>query len=218
MLLTRLSALLALAGAATAHFTLDYPPSRAFNEDDEVNAPCGGAAASTTRTPFPLGDGFIRLTSTHEPFNILVLISFVDNPTDIKNFTFTPSGEAQAPVRDFFQVTMDDVCIGVDIGAIGYANATDGARATIAIQYQGGDSNLYQCADVILASNATIPSNITCNNEYTVTTAGASPTGSPSGSSSPSASATSSRNGAEQMTVGLGFGGVLLALLGAALF
>jgi hypothetical protein len=72
------------------------------------------------------------------------MISFVDAPTDIKNFTFTPSGAAQAPLRDFFQVNSEDICIEVNIASVGYPNATEGTRATIAVEYSGGDGNLFQ--------------------------------------------------------------------------
>jgi hypothetical protein len=72
------------------------------------------------------------------------LISFAANPTDIKNFTTASDGSTQAPVRDWFRVDGADLCIGVDIQSLGYPNGTDGTNATIAVQYSGGDGDLFQ--------------------------------------------------------------------------
>ncbi|CAG8778545.1 17223_t:CDS:2, partial [Acaulospora colombiana] len=158
----------------TAHFKLTYPPTRGFDERIWLTSqlrPCGGDAhpggfnTVGTRTPFALGDGFIKLESEHEEANgelslmrhfrygplltetsfyplgppVLVLISFAPNPSNIKNFTTASDGSTQAPVRDWFRVDGSDLCIGVDIQSLGYANGTDGTNATIAVQYSGGD-------------------------------------------------------------------------------
>ena len=32
----------------------------------------------------------------------------------------------------------------MDISAVGYTNATEGAKVTLAVQYSGGDGNLFQ--------------------------------------------------------------------------
>lgn len=51
-----LATMLLCSSVAMAHYTLDYPPSRGFSDDDEPIAPCGGAAynAAGNRTQFPL--------------------------------------------------------------------------------------------------------------------------------------------------------------------
>lgn len=138
------------------------------------------------------------------------MISFASDPTDIKNFTQTSSGQDQPPIRDWFQIDGEDICIGVDITSVGYSSAHNGTNATIAVLYQGGDGSLYQCADVVLSSSATVPSNVTCSNEYSTTSIGTA-----TGTSTASASATTSHNGAERLGVGIG---TLVTLFGFALY
>lgn len=79
--------LLALATAATtsAHFVLNWPPTAGFLDDDEVNAPCGGATvtvnssspevqvgrfAAQIQSSHPTGNWQFRATlDTQEPYN-----------------------------------------------------------------------------------------------------------------------------------------------------
>jgi hypothetical protein len=78
------------------------------------------------------------------------LITFDQNPTDIKNFTTTANGTQQAPLRNFFQVNGGDICIGVNVGSIGYPEAKNGTNATISVQYSGGDGDLWQVSSSLL--------------------------------------------------------------------
>lgn len=55
--------LLTLAGVASAHFNLNYPKARGFNEDTLGNFPCGGQDTVGARTPWPISNGSISLES-----------------------------------------------------------------------------------------------------------------------------------------------------------
>jgi hypothetical protein len=100
------------------------------------------------------------------------MIAFDPAPSDIRNFTQTSSGQAQPPIRNWFQIDGSAICIGVDISSIGYPSATNGTKATLAVQYNGGDGALFQCSDIILSTSATIPSNDTCTGEFSTTSVG----------------------------------------------
>ncbi|KAG8839518.1 hypothetical protein FRB91_011457 [Serendipita sp. 411] len=200
MIFSRILALAAFSGLCAAHFELTYPPTRGFEHDIEAQAPCGGFNNVTTRTPFPLGDAHITISSGH-PANFLVLISFANNPTDIANWT------AQTPLKDWVRTAEKDVCFEVDIASGGYTAATEGVNATILVQYVGGDTPLFQCSDVVLTSNATIPSNVTCANPVQAT-------GTSTGTGTTSPSATSTPNSARTLTYSVGT--ALLSVVGLA--
>jgi len=53
-IVTSLAAALLCSSAVMAHFTLDYPVSRGFNDDAEPTGPCGGFDAVANRSQFPL--------------------------------------------------------------------------------------------------------------------------------------------------------------------
>ncbi len=60
------AAALLLAGAASAHFTLDFPPTAGFDEDKEPTAPCGGfPPINGTLTDFHVGGDNIALDLLH---------------------------------------------------------------------------------------------------------------------------------------------------------
>ena len=69
------SVLLALVSAVVpvfAHYTLDYPPTTGFDEDQEPNAPCGGFDPDSTNvTSWPLSGGEIAIDSHHPQMTLL---------------------------------------------------------------------------------------------------------------------------------------------------
>lgn len=72
-----LTALAALATLTSAHFNLNYPAARGFNEDNLGNFPCGSQdTVSSNRTLWPLSGGSISLTMGHIEANVEVLIGF----------------------------------------------------------------------------------------------------------------------------------------------
>jgi hypothetical protein len=55
-----------------AHFTLDYPPTTGFDEDQEPNPPCGGFPPSLSNlTEWPLVGGEIAL-DLHHPYALFL--------------------------------------------------------------------------------------------------------------------------------------------------
>ncbi|KAF9129362.1 hypothetical protein BGX30_013976 [Mortierella sp. GBA39] len=144
-----LATMLLCSSAAMAHYTLDYPPSRGFSDDDEPIAPCGGAAynAAGNRTQFPLTKGFVQITSYHPTASVQVNIAYGNNPT-AADFTTASS----TPV-DSVQVTHPfQSCLPLDLSS--FAGAANNVNATIQLVYNGGDSPLYQCTDVVLVTAA----------------------------------------------------------------
>jgi hypothetical protein len=58
-----LSALAAFASIASAHFNLNYPAARGFDEDKLVQFPCGSFdTPASNRTVWPISGGSIALT------------------------------------------------------------------------------------------------------------------------------------------------------------
>jgi hypothetical protein len=73
------------------------------------------------------------------------------------------------------QVAQGVSCWNIDFSALPY-NLTNGSQITLQIQYDGGDSPLYQCTDLVLLSDYTVPSNYSCSKdaaaEFTKTRSG----------------------------------------------
>ncbi|KAG8969787.1 hypothetical protein FRC03_000613 [Tulasnella sp. 419] len=135
--------LLCLA-SVNAHFELYYPPTRGFNEDIE-NRFCGGFNTPNTRTPFPLTGGIVSLVSAHDTANFVTLVSFDANPENFGDFNTTSSGQHIPYLKPFLKINgAGDVCYPVDFQTLGLPDIPDGTNATIQIQYDGGDGNLYQ--------------------------------------------------------------------------
>ncbi|CAE6454097.1 unnamed protein product [Rhizoctonia solani] len=198
MMMTRFFAMAALAASAAAHFTLDWPRTRGFDEDIE-NQFCGGFSSAGARSPFPLGASGVLIDSHHDTANVIVLISFDANPQNITQFSNSSNG---AQLTNFIKLEKQgEACLPVNIRSLGLSNVSNGTNATIQIQYDGGDGNLYQCADVTLLSDFTAPSNVTC-------ASGATGTVSSTGAAATSTSPSGSGNGAltTQASAGLALG------------
>ncbi|QRW18974.1 hypothetical protein RhiXN_00380 [Rhizoctonia solani] len=182
----------------------EWPRTRGFDEDIE-NQFCGGFPNAGPRSSFPLGASGVVIDSTHDTANVIVLVSFDANPQNITQFSNSSNG---AQLTSFVKLEKQgEACIPVNIQSLGLSNVSNGTNATIQIQYDGGDGNLYQCADVTLLSDFTAPSNVSCASSAsgTTTSGGAAAT-----STSPSGS-----NGAltTQASAGLALGvAVLLAM------
>jgi len=193
----RLSTLALLSGAISvvnAHFQLAYPPPRGpFVDDDEVNFCDNYVHAVTNRSEFPLKGGFVTLNSEHVSWSLAIELSTVQDPTSFNNFTNSSGGQQLA--RNSASASGEGgFCIPLDLSNTGISGVADGANVTIQLIYNGGDGSLFQCADLTLASNFTVPSNITCANSSTTST-----------SSSPSSTG---KNGANEIAT-TGFTGAL---------
>ncbi|KAK0647540.1 hypothetical protein DIS24_g7638 [Lasiodiplodia hormozganensis] len=153
----------AFSALATAHFTLQWPTARGFDDDKEPNFPCGGFdSVSSNRTSFPLSGAPIQLKMGHTESNVQVLLAVGNDLGSAFNIELRPTFRERGP--DLF-------CIGgLDIPAS--ANLTAGMNATIQV-VTNGDPNggLYQCADVTLTNQtlSTDEYNSHCTNSSGVT-------------------------------------------------
>jgi len=175
MRLLTISCVVSFISAVNAHFQLQYPPPRgAFVEDNEPSF-CDGYLQVSNRTLFPLSGGIINLNSEHPMWSAGVLLTTVQNPTSFDNFS--SNGNQQLAVPFFQQQGEGKFCFPINIGSSGISGVQDGANVTIQILFNGGDGNLYQCADLTLSSKATIPSNGTsgCTNVTSASATSTSP-------------------------------------------
>ncbi|KAF6766267.1 hypothetical protein DFP72DRAFT_12447 [Ephemerocybe angulata] len=177
MLFSVLAALALCATSVNAHFLLLSPvPRGEFVEDNEVNF-CGGYNdAVSNRSTFPLSGGSFSINTPHIGFTVGVLLSTEKDPNSWESFSMNGT---QTFVRDYAkEEDAGTFCIPLDIAAAKIPGAVDGANVTIQVVFQGGDGNLYQCADLTLSSNLTAVSNASCTN---TTTSSSSSTGGNSG-------------------------------------
>jgi hypothetical protein len=160
--------------AVNAHFQLAFPPPRGlFDDDNEVNFCDNYVDAVSNRSEFPLKGGFVTLNSEHPKWSLGVLLSTVQDPTSFNNFTNSSGGQQLA--RNFSSFSgAGGFCIPLDLSNTGISGVSDGANVTIQLVYDGGDGNLYQCADLTLAQNFTIPSNVSCSNSSSTSKSSAS--------------------------------------------
>ncbi|KAF8649814.1 hypothetical protein AX16_005579 [Volvariella volvacea WC 439] len=151
-----LACLLAIPCLVQAHFQLQFPPPRGpFVENQEPTFCDGYSTATDNRTRFPLDGGFFTFNSEHPSWTLGVLLSNSSNPTSFGDFV---------QVVPFFKDDGEGTfCIPLNFNANG-TNAVDGQNVTVQIVFDGGDGLLYQCADLTLSNNATIPSSGTCSN------------------------------------------------------
>ncbi|WWC66454.1 uncharacterized protein I206_100356 [Kwoniella pini CBS 10737] len=217
-----------VTSSALAHFTLDYPTSRGFDDDNEPQY-CGGFPnVASTRQPFPLGQGPIHIDSHHNLATVVAFISTSSNPTSFDDFNTTSNGTSIPLASSIFQVKEGDSCFNVNLGNLG-VGLINGSQVTLQVQYDGGDGNLYQCTDLILIEGYSVPSNETCTNDASLSSTtsssisgASSTTASSTSTSSPSASASSSSGStsgsmARREVVGMGLIGVLSGITGMVL-
>lgn len=197
---TTLFALGAFASLTTAHFNLDFPPARGFDEDKLVQFPCGSFdTPSTTRTPWPLSGGQIALEMGHVQSNVEVFIAIGNDVGSA--FNTVVRGPLQETGLGAFCMTGFTLPEGLNI--------TEGTNATIQVITNGDpDGGLYNCADIVFEADAVLATSDVCKNGTGVASSAASISGFPNGTSStdttaPSASpttaapaATSSKPGA----------------------
>ncbi|EIW64881.1 uncharacterized protein TRAVEDRAFT_159607 [Trametes versicolor FP-101664 SS1] len=207
-----------LLAAVSAHFQLQYPPPRGdFVEDKEPTFCDGYSTAVSNRTVFPTTGGKISINSEHPQWTLGGIIATVQNPDSFDNFTVNGAFQYVVP---FFKTSGEGgFCFPLDLAAQNISGAQNGANVTIQLIFDGGDGQLYQCADLTLSDSATIPDSVSCTNATDaavtpVSTAVATATATSSGTSTASASATQTSNAASAKNVmGLsGAAGVLAAI------
>lgn len=217
-------ALLTLVSTAAAHFTLDYPLTRGFNEDIENDNFCGGFPNPLTpRQPWYYKNGPVAIDSHHDSATVNIYISY-DVPTSAQSFLNTTSGVPIPPLRNDVSITgRGKFCFHANATGVEGVKAEDGQFATIMVEYiNNNHGRLYQCSDVVFTDDASVGSNITCTDSLVAAGAGANATSTANSTSTPapasSASATprSGSNGVMATSIPmLGFALVPALLAGA---
>jgi len=220
MRVTEVATFLGLAIVASAHFQMQFPePRGVFVEDNEPTFCDGYTNAVSNRTTFPLSNGVIVLNSEHPVWTVGVLVSTKQNPTSFNDFNNGTGGNQLAV--NFFQTSGEGLaCFNIDLSKSGIDGVNDGANITLEVAFDGGDGQLYQCADLTLSSSISVPSNATssCKN-ITSAESNTTGTGTATTASSTSTSPASSHTGAavrDAMKVPSVAAG-LLAVVGAVL-
>ncbi|KAL6710645.1 hypothetical protein ACN47E_007702 [Coniothyrium glycines] len=180
---------LSLLPLAFAHFNLDYPASRGFDDDKEGDFPCGGFNdVSSNRVDFPISGGPVQVRFGHPSTNVAVYMAIGDNPGS----SFNIVAQQQIQVQGLGQFCFGNVAVPAGL------NVTDGTKATIQVVTNNHESGgLYQCADVTLV-NTPISStdfNNNCKNGSTSITQ-QNISGNPNGTSTTAASGSSSASAA----------------------
>ncbi|KAL8669143.1 MAG: hypothetical protein Q9168_006256 [Polycauliona sp. 1 TL-2023] len=131
-----------LCSIISAHFTLEFPPGRDADEEQEATFPCGGGTAvSSTRTAWPLDGGSIQLKMGHVTSAVQVLVALGSDPGKSFNTILVPTLQEEG---------LGEFCLsGVKIP--GNLKAKDGDNATI------------QCADITFSSSNSSASDSKCS-------------------------------------------------------
>ena len=75
----------------TAHFQLNSPPARGFDEDTLATFPCGGQdTVSNNRSLFPLAGGPVQLNMEHDHAEVQVLLGLGNDVGENFNITLEP--------------------------------------------------------------------------------------------------------------------------------
>lgn len=194
---------LALAAVASAHVQVLYPPPRGpFIASQEPSFCDGYTNATTNRTLFPLNDGIVSFKTGHPDFTIGFIVSTKTAASSFSDFNTTSGYQIGVPFVKYSG--SGQFCLPINLAKSGISGIQEGANVTIQVVFAGGDGNLYQCADLILSANASIPSNVTSNCTAPSVAATASAT---------SAASATHTSGVRSEDVGL-LGVVTAALLG----
>jgi hypothetical protein len=132
-----------LSTLASAHFTLNYPPSRDSSAESGTEAPCGGKSLSS-RTSVPLNSDHtlpIALEMGHDETVIQILMSLASNPTE-DQFNITLE-------RTFSQTGLGDFCLPSVVIPAG-VEVKEGDNATVQVVTDGeGGGGLYAVRSLI---------------------------------------------------------------------
>ncbi|SPO29859.1 uncharacterized protein UTRI_06131_B [Ustilago trichophora] len=212
-----LSLLSLLASTSWAHFTLDSPKTRGFDEDKESNNFCGGFPdVSLPRQPWFYRNGPISIDSHHPSATVNIYIAF-DVPTSAQSFLTTANGTTIPPLRHDLAIKgTGEFCFHANAADLNVAGVKveSGTNATIMVEYINDvHGHLYQCSDVTFTDDAKVGANVSCSDSLTAASASASGSagGSASGSGSASA-ATSSAPAANKANGAMAVGIPMLSL------
>ena len=122
---------LPLLSLAAAHFTLDYPKVRGFNEDTLPTFPCGGFdTVSSERTTVSTSGFPVSLTLGHDENAVTMLLAVGDNPGSSFNIPLTQTFRSEGLGKFCLPI----VSVPTDL------NITEGTLATLQV-ITNGDPN-----------------------------------------------------------------------------
>ncbi|KIJ38191.1 hypothetical protein M422DRAFT_259099 [Sphaerobolus stellatus SS14] len=122
------------------------------------------SVSNGTRSPFPLKDGWVSITTGHPKSCFTVVVSFEISPSTFAEFYKTTNGTDIPALHPFTNLcTKDSLCIPVNVADTGLPEAKNGTNAT-SLQFNSGDGNLFQGADVVLSDSSYLPSDAKCIN------------------------------------------------------
>ncbi|KAJ6549896.1 hypothetical protein B0H19DRAFT_1264782 [Mycena capillaripes] len=134
------------------------PPRGVFVEDDEPNFFDGYDNVASSRTIFPLSGGFFSLNSEHTSWTVGANLFTKANPTTFQDFN--------SAVVPFSPMSGAGIfCMSLDLSKTN--DVQDGQNVTLQFVYDGGDGELFQCADLTLSRTAQVSSNVCCRNGTT---------------------------------------------------
>ncbi|KAN0062095.1 hypothetical protein ACQY0O_005612 [Thecaphora frezii] len=210
--------------AAVAHFTLDYPTTRGFNEDIEDDNFCGGFHNQTVpRSPWYYKNGPVEIDSHHDSATVNIYLSLEQTPSGPQSFLKTASGADIPPLRhDLVLSGAGEFCFHANASALSIDGVTigDGTNATIMVEFISmTHGHLYQCSDVTFTSDASVGSNLTCTDSLKSSAAAASSSSSaaPAASSAPATTTSNKENAAASLASLPLAGSVAVAMAVAAL-
>ncbi|KAG1757901.1 hypothetical protein EDB19DRAFT_1659702 [Suillus lakei] len=176
MILPSIAIAAVLSTAVRAHFQMQYPiPRGPFVEDSEPSFCDGYTDAVDNRTVFPLSNGIINMNSEHPLWSAGVIVSTDQDPNTFSDFNSSSGYQIVVP---FFQQSGEGLyCFSIDLAAaaVNESGIKDGANVTIQVVFNGGDGELYQCADLTLSANMTVPpanASSGCTNVSSTTSSG----------------------------------------------
>ena len=126
--------ILALALPTLAHFKLEWPPARGFDENTITTFPCGGQNTPSSNRTLVSPTGFpIHLLYSHDEAAVEVLIGLGNDPAPNFNVILVPT---------FREEGLGDFCIdNVTVAGVGRLNESslNGQNATLQV-ITNGDS------------------------------------------------------------------------------
>lgn len=136
---------LAMASVATAHFTLNWPVNRGFDEDTMPTFPCGGFnTPSSNRTVISLDADTlpVDITFHHSQTAVSYLLALGTDPGSNFNITLGPTIAAQG---------LGEFCLpNITLSSL---NLTDGQNATLQVVTDGDTGGgLFAVSFLFLAS------------------------------------------------------------------
>ncbi|KAI9844088.1 MAG: hypothetical protein M1837_005802 [Sclerophora amabilis] len=150
----------AVLGVTSAHFTLEYPAARGFDDESLDSFPCGGQdTVSKTRTEWPLSGGSISVDLGHDRSAVQVLLGIGNDVGESFDIVLKPT----------FEETGEGILCLDNLSLPEGVTAEDGTNATIQVVTSGDPSGgLYNCADITFRTDA--PKASSCSNGTDVET------------------------------------------------